>query len=215
MRVEKLPFFDPDYWPTWLPLLLAIFSLIAYSWALKAQKEQKNIIQSNAVRYTCSLLLCAAWLASPSFVIDVILDYLRRYNMTDQFFKYWNCTDPGCGPGFAIDLCGFFMAFLVFVEVILAYHERSSNVHEAGTLPTNVVVSPGPVQQYSAQPVQQIVYSPVFQQPGQQHVAYYTQPVMTAPYQSPTMPHQQGSTTTAYQVPQQTPAYQPYPTPTQ
>ncbi|KAF9354051.1 hypothetical protein BGX34_011242 [Mortierella sp. NVP85] len=197
MILEKILVFDTDYWPTWLPLFLAIFSLIAYTWALKAQKEQRNIIKSNAARYICSLLLCAAWLASPSYVIDVILDYLRQDNRTDQFFKYWNCDEPGCGPGFSIDLFCFFMAFFVFVEVIFAYHERSSSLHGVGTLPTTVV-SPGPVQQYLAHPDQKIVYSPV-QQPGLPPAAYHPQPVM---YQTRTMPHQQGPTTIACKDPQ-------------
>ncbi|KAK3813197.1 MAG: hypothetical protein J3Q66DRAFT_371745 [Benniella sp.] len=199
------------HWDVWLPLLLAILSIAAYSWAIKAQRAQRNIIQSNTARYTCSLLLCAAWLASPSYTVDAILGFLRRYNRTDQFFEFWNCDSPGCGVSFVIDLFGFIIAFLVFVEMIFAYHERSSNVHEAGTLPTTIVVASGPVQQYPAQPVQQIVYNPV-QQPGQPPAAYYPQPVM---YQTPTMPYQQGPTTIAYQVPQQAPAYQPYPTPTQ
>jgi hypothetical protein len=208
MRFFGIPMFNTDYWDSWLPLLLAILSITAYSWALKAQAARKNIIQSNAVRYTCSFLLCGAWLGSPSYTVDSILDFLSRYNRTDEFFEYWNCSKPGCGVGFAMDLFGFIIGFLVFVEMIFAYYERSSNVHEAGTLPTTVVVSAGPVQQYTAQPVQQIVYSPVLQQ---QPVAYHPQPVM---YHTSTMPHQQGPTTTAYQVTQQASAYQPYPTPT-
>ncbi|KAK3813199.1 MAG: hypothetical protein J3Q66DRAFT_371747 [Benniella sp.] len=152
LRLYELAVFDPEYWPTWLPLFLAIFSLIAYSWALKAQKEQRNIIKSNAARYTCSLLLCAAWLASPSYVVTLILSSPRQGGMADQFFKYWNCGKAVCNLG-SIDLCGFFMAFLVLVEVIFAYHERSSNIHGADK-PTSVTVAPAPVQQQQ-QPIQQ------------------------------------------------------------
>jgi hypothetical protein len=183
-------------------------SVIAYSWAIKAQRAQKNIIQSNSARYTCSILFCAAWLASPSNAINELLEYLRRYGMEKEFFRFWDCGKPECNVGFAIDICGFLVALFVLLEAILAYiYERSSNVHRAGTLPTTIVVAPGPVQQYPAQPVQQFVYNPVQQQPGQP-AAYYPQPVMTTPYQ-------QGPIITPYQVSQQAPAYQPYPTPTQ
>jgi len=230
VRLYEIPISEPKTWPTWTPLFLSIFSLIAYSWALKAQKEQRNIIKSNAARYTCSLLLCAAWLASPSYVVNVILSYLRRrYNSTDQFFDFWNCDLPGCSLGIAIYLFGFFMAFFVFVEVIFAYQERSSDIHGADARPASIIIGPAPVpqqqlspvHQYSAQPVQQYAYAPVVQQPGQP-MAYYPQPVMAVPYQSPTMPYQQGPTTpyqvatSPHQVLQMAPANQPYPTsPTQ
>ncbi|KAK3813196.1 MAG: hypothetical protein J3Q66DRAFT_412606 [Benniella sp.] len=234
VRLYEIPISEPKTWPTWLPLFLAIFSLIAYSWALKAQKEQRNIIQLNAARYTSSLLLCIAWLVSPSYVVNRILSYLRRYNSTDQFFELWNCDSPGCGLGLAIDLFGFFMAFFVFVEVILAYlYERSTNVHGANARPASIVIGPAPVPQQQQSPVhqypydpaqpvhQQYAFAPVVQQPGQP-VAYYPQPAMAVPYQSPTMPYQQGPTTpyqvatTPHQVIQMAPTHQPYPTsPTQ
>ncbi|KAK3813198.1 MAG: hypothetical protein J3Q66DRAFT_442426 [Benniella sp.] len=215
VRIYRVPISDSRYWDTWLPFFLAILSIIAYSWAIKAQRAQKNIIQSNSARYIGSILFCAAWLASPSNAINELLIYLRRYGMEKEFFRYWDCGMPECNVGFAIDIGSFLVAFFVLLEVILAYlYERSSNIHEAGTLPTTTVVAPGPVQQYPvqpvqqypAQPVQQFVYNPVQQQPGQP-AAYYHQPVMTAPYQ-------QGPITTPYQVPQQAPPYQPYPTPT-
>jgi len=174
---------DPQGWSNWLPLFLAIFSGIAYSWALWAKK---NIISWNGVRYIGSLILAAAWLVSPIHTIVVLLDGLRQIAMEDRFFEVWNCSSQGltsCKISFATDICGFVMALFVLLEVILAYrYERSSKARKAGTLPTTVVVGPGPVQQYPAQPVQQFVYSPVQQQPGQP-AAYYPQPGMTAPFQ--------------------------------
>ncbi|KAF9363105.1 hypothetical protein BGX34_004848 [Mortierella sp. NVP85] len=231
-RVYEIPISRSRAWPLWLPLFLAIFSLIAYSWALKAQKEQRNIIISNEARHAYSLLLCVAWLVSPSYVVNRILNYLRQYNRTDQFFEIWNCDAPGCGLSLAIDLFGFFMAFFVFVEVILAYrYERSTNLHGANARPASIIIGPAsvpqqqqqsPVYPYNpAQPVQQYAYAPVVQQPGQP-VAYYPQLVMAVPYQSPTVPYQQSPTatpqvaTTPHQVLQMAPTNQPYPTsPTQ
>ncbi|KAF9354052.1 hypothetical protein BGX34_011243 [Mortierella sp. NVP85] len=182
-------------------LLRAFRFCLLTAGALKAQTAQKNIIQSNSARYTCSILFCAAWLASPSNAVNELLEYFRRYGMEKEFFRFWNCGRPECDVGFAIDICGFLVALFVLLEVILAYRcERSPNAHKAGTLPTTIVVAPGPVQQYPAQPGQQFVYNPV-QQPGQP--AYYHAPVMAAPYQH-------GPITTPYQAP----PYQPYPTPT-
>ena len=188
-------------------MFAAIVSVIAYSWALKAATAQKNIIQSNSARYACSLLLCVAWLLSPCYGVNSLLNNLRQYALEDEFFKAWACGNLGnplCKLRFGIDICGFLMALFVLLEVILTYlNERSPNAHKAGTLPTTVVVAPGPGQQYPAQPVQQFAYHPVQQQPAQPPAAYYPQPVM---YQTPTMP---------YQVSQQAPAGQPYPTPKQ
>jgi hypothetical protein len=191
----------------WLPFFLALFSVIAYSWALKAQTAQKNIIQSNGARYIGSLVLYAAWLASPSFTIYNLLHNIRQYELEGDFFEFWNCESQGCHLGFAQDICSFLVALFVLLEVILAYlYERSFTVHRANPRPTTIMVSPAPVQQYPynpAQPVQQFVYDPVLQQqqqqqqqPGQQPPAYYPRPVMTASYHSPT-------------IPEQAPAYQP------
>ena len=95
-------------------------------------------------------------------------------------------SNTGIAGRFAFDLRGFLMAFLVFVEVIFAYQERSSNTHGADARPASVIIGPAPVQQHPvyqypynpAQPVQQYVYAPVVQ-PGQP-VVYFPQPVMTA-----------------------------------
>ncbi|KAF9346098.1 hypothetical protein BGX34_004184, partial [Mortierella sp. NVP85] len=177
-----------------------------YSWALKAQGAKKNIIQSDSIRYACSFLLCAAWLASPSYGINSLLVNLRKYALEDQFFKLWACGNlgaPMCRLRFGIDICCFLMALFVFLEVILAHlNGRSPDAHRADTLPTTAVVASDPVQQYPVQPVQQFAYHPVQQQqPGLPPAAYYPQPVM---YQTPTMP---------YQVSHQAPASQPYPIP--
>ncbi|KAK3813209.1 MAG: hypothetical protein J3Q66DRAFT_412637, partial [Benniella sp.] len=206
VRTYKISISDSAYWDVWLPFFLAIFCVIVYSWALKAQTAQKNIIQSNGARYIGSLILYAAWLASPSFTIHNILYNIRQYELEGDFFEYWNCGSPGCHLGFAQGICSFLMALFVLLELILAYlYERSFNVHRANPRPTTIVVGPPPVQQYPynpAQPVQQFVYDPVLpQQPGQQPQAYYPQPVIrpviTAPYnQSPTFL-------------EQAPAYQP------
>jgi hypothetical protein len=175
-------------------LFLAILSIIAYSWALKAQMAQKNIIRSNSARYTGSVLFCIAWLVSPIYMIIALLDNLRKYALEDKFFEFWDCSrgEPSCRYGFAATICGFLMALFVLLEVILAYrYERSPNACKAGTLPTTVVAGPGPVQQYPAQPVHQFAFNPIQQQqPGQPSAVYYhPQPVMTAPYQSPAMPY--------------------------
>jgi len=54
------------------------------------------------------------------------------------------------------------MMFFVLLEVILAYfYERSFNVRRTGTLPTTVVVGPGPIQQYSNHPAQPLQQYPV------------------------------------------------------
>ncbi|KAK3813195.1 MAG: hypothetical protein J3Q66DRAFT_403394 [Benniella sp.] len=203
-----------DYpWALWFPLVPAIISDISYTWALRAQKAQRNIIQSDAARYTCSVLLCAAWLVSPSYVVDTIVRNLREIDgSTEYFFQVWSCGDPLCSLGLARDLCGFFMAFFVFLEMILAYrYERSSKAykHDAGA-PTTIIVGPAPVLPAHYAP-HQYVYGSA--QPGQP-VAYHPQPMMAGIYQTPTMPYQQGPTT-PYPVQQQTQVYQPNPPQTQ
>ncbi|KAK3813205.1 MAG: hypothetical protein J3Q66DRAFT_371753 [Benniella sp.] len=175
----------------WLPFFLALLSVIAYSWALKAQMAKKNIIQSDSARDICSMLLCAAWLASPSYSVNLRLDRPRSY-----------CDNALCDLGFVIDIGGFLMALFVLLEMILAYlYERSFNVHRANPRPTTIVGGPSPAQQYPhnpAEPVQQFVCDPeLLQQSGQQPPAYCPRPVMTAPNnQSPT-------------IPELAPAYQP------
>jgi hypothetical protein len=175
VRIYQVPISNPKQWHRWLPLFLAILSVIVYSWALGAQSAQKNITQSHGARYICSLLLFAAWLASPIYMVITILDVLRQYGLQDDFFEYWDCNRLGGGSclyGFATDICGFVMALFVLLEVILVcLNERSLNARKAGILPTTVVVGPGLVQQYPAQPVQQLAYVPV-------------QQVMTVPYQA-------------------------------
>ncbi|KAK3813203.1 MAG: hypothetical protein J3Q66DRAFT_403401 [Benniella sp.] len=195
---------DSKAWPRWLPLFLAILSIIVYSWALKAQMAKKNIIRSNGARYTCSILFCAAWLVSPIYMIILLLDNLRKYALEDKFFEFWDCRrgESWCKYGFGATICSFLMALFILLEVILVYrYERSSNARKASTLPTKAVVAPGPVQQYPPQPVQQFAYN---NQPPA--VYYHPQPVMTTFYQSPTIP---------YQYSKQAPACQPCPTPKQ
>jgi len=180
VRLFQISISGPQGWSDWLPLFLAIFSVIAYSWALWAQKD---IISWNGVRYIGSFIIGAAWLVSPIHTIFRLLDGLHQAAMEYQFFEVWNCSWQGCKISFAIDICGLVMALFVLLEVILAYrYERSSNARKAGTLPTTVIAGPGPVQQYPAQPVQQFAYTPIQQQPGQPAV-YYPQPGMTAPFQ--------------------------------
>ncbi|KAF9347360.1 hypothetical protein BGX34_003218, partial [Mortierella sp. NVP85] len=137
-----------------------------------AQGARKNIIQSSSIRYIFSFLLCAAWLVSPIYIVIIILDALRPLGIQDQFFVYWSCSTTGewlCPYTFGTDICSLLMAFFVLLEMILAsVYERSSKARKASTLPTSVVVGPGPVQQF--------VYTPI--QPGQP-AAYYPQPVMT------------------------------------
>ena len=147
LRQIDASFYTMKVWSMWFPLILGILSAIAYSWALKAQKAQKNIIQSNVARYACSLLLCAAWLVSPSHSINSTLETLREYGLEDMFSEIWGCgtVTPSCQLRLGIDICGFLMAFLVFLEVVLAYrNERSTDAHSAETLPTTVVGSPQP-----------------------------------------------------------------------
>ncbi|KAK3813207.1 MAG: hypothetical protein J3Q66DRAFT_412634, partial [Benniella sp.] len=181
-RELQLPLFGPKAWPMWLPLFLSILSVVAYGWTLKASMAQKYTIQSHSARYACSFLLCAAWLVSPSHSVNSTLETLREYGLEDMFSEIWGCGNLGnplCKLRFGIDICGFLMALLVFLEVTLIYlNERSLNAHKEGTLPTTVVVAPGPVQQFAYNPVQQ---------PGKPPAAYYPQPVM---YQTPVMPYQ-------------------------
>jgi hypothetical protein len=159
-----------------LALLFAIISGIAYGWALKAQATKRNIIKSNAVRYTCSLLLCAAWLFSRNYTIYWISGQYDRNNIL----------------GFAIDIGGFIMAFLVFLELIFAYrYERSSRALKRDAPATNIIIGPAPVQpeiQNTYYAPQQYVYGQA-QQPGQP-LMYYPQPAMTAPHQTLIMPYQ-------------------------
>ncbi|KAK3813200.1 MAG: hypothetical protein J3Q66DRAFT_412613 [Benniella sp.] len=174
VRVFHIPISEPSAWSVWSPLFLGILSVIGYSWAIKAQTAQKHVLQSNSARYICSILFCAAWLASPTYSVIKILDYLRQYGREHEIFRVWDCGRVSCNAGFAMDICGFLMAFIVLLEVILAYrYERSFNVRKADTPPstTVVVVGPGHVQQYPAEPAQHFA-------------AYYPQPGMTAPYQS-------------------------------
>ncbi|KAK3813210.1 MAG: hypothetical protein J3Q66DRAFT_403409 [Benniella sp.] len=221
-------------WSAWLPLFLGAITDITFTWVIKAHRSQVNIIKSNTARHTCSFLLCAAWLVSPSYEVNYILDYLRRnYYSTSYFFEEWNCKVGRCQLNFARDLLGFFMAFFVFLEAILAHrYERSSKALAAAaakpvTEVSEVVVAPTAGQQQPAPqpaqyaPMQQQPYvpqqQPYAQQPYAYHpaqqpaqpAAYYPQPAMTAPYQTPAMPYQ--APTTPYQVPQQPPTYQPYP----
>ncbi|KAK3813206.1 MAG: hypothetical protein J3Q66DRAFT_371754 [Benniella sp.] len=178
-------------WLVWLPLLLAIFSVIVYIWAIWAQSTKRNIIPWNGVRYIGSLILFAAWLTPPSYGIHNTLEYLGRYNRTEEFFAFWNCGRPDCSLWFVIDICGFLMALLVLLEMILTYrYERSSNVRKADTLPTATVSGAGHVQQNSVN---------VQQQPDQPAV-YYPPPRMTAPYQSYTTPHKEYPAAAPYQV---------------
>ncbi|KAK3813204.1 MAG: hypothetical protein J3Q66DRAFT_403402 [Benniella sp.] len=150
-QIGNLTFYTTVVWNVWIPLFLGILSAIAYSWALKAQKAQKaqkNIIQSNAARYACSLLLCVAWLVSPSYSVNSTLEELRVYGLENMFSEIWGCGIPGtplCQLRLGVDICGFLMAPLVFLEMILAYRkERSTDAHSAETLPTTVVGSPQP-----------------------------------------------------------------------
>lgn len=201
---------DMNMWTVWLPLVLAIISDISYTLAVRAQRAGTIIIESNATRYTCAFFLCVAWLVSPSYVVN----YIAQGVPSQYFFEVWNCSyDTQCGVWFAADLCGFLMAFFVFLEMIFAHrYERSSTAYKSDTS-TTVIVGPALVQpapQNSHLAPHQYVYGSAPSQPA----AYYPQqPAMAAPYPAPTMPYQ--ASATPYQVPQQAPAYQPYPPPTQ
>ncbi|KAK3813192.1 MAG: hypothetical protein J3Q66DRAFT_442421 [Benniella sp.] len=174
-------------------VFLAFCSGIAYGWALKAQAAKMNIIKSNAVRYTCSFLLYAAWLASRGYVFP---DY------HDNDF------------GIATDICGLIMAHLVFLELIFAYrYERSSKAlkRDAEAM-GNIIVGPAPVQPgipHAHYAPQQYVYGQA-QQPGQP-LMHYPQPAMTASHQTLTMPNQDPAA--SYKIPQEMPAHQPHPPP--
>jgi hypothetical protein len=165
VRIFHIPISEPRAWSMWSPLFLGILSVIGYSWAIKAQTAQKHVLQSNSARYACSILFCAAWLASPTYSVIVLLDYLRQYSREQEFFRVWDCGRVSCNAGFAMDVCGFLMAFFVLLEVILAYRERrcerSFNMRKADTPPstTVVIVGPGHVQQYP-EPGQHFAYNP-------------------------------------------------------
>ncbi|KAK3813202.1 MAG: hypothetical protein J3Q66DRAFT_347621 [Benniella sp.] len=169
VRIYQIQISDSKQWHRWMPLILAILSVIVFSWILGAQSAQKSFSRSNGARYICSLLLCAAWLVSPIYMIIIILDLLRPYALEDQFFEYWYCRiEPSCKYGFATDVCSFLMALFVLLEAISVYlYGLSRKARKAGALPTTVMVGSG-LQQYPAQPVH---YVPV-------------QQVMTVPYQS-------------------------------
>jgi len=186
--------YEVSSWYTWVTLFLAIYVGIAYGWALKAQAAKRNIIKSNCARGTGSLLLCAAWL----------------------FFHYGvlfhsGCEQPECSLEFAMDLFGFFVAILIFLELIFAYrYERSFKALKRDTEATsNIIVCPAPVPSAPLY-AHQYVYDPT-QQPGQP-LMYYPQPVMTGPYQTPTMSYQ--APMASYKIPQETPVHQPHPPPT-
>jgi len=203
VRIFRISASMEGAWITWLPLFLAVFSGISYTWALRAQATQRNIIKSNAARYTGSFFLCVVWLLSP-IVNRIIINVFAFYNATGNFL---DCELPECNLGFARDICGFIMVFLVFLEVIFAYrYERPSKAPKTDTGATNIVVGPAPVQpvplhaHYAPmqQPVQQYVYGPAQPQPGQP-LMYYPQPAMTAPHQMSTMPYQ--DPTPSYKIP--------------
>ncbi|KAK3813194.1 MAG: hypothetical protein J3Q66DRAFT_390098 [Benniella sp.] len=212
LRIFRISVSIEGAWITWLPLSLAVFSGISYTWALRAQATQRNIMKSNAARYAGSFFLCIVWLVSPIYN-RIIINVFAFYNPTGNFL---DCERPECNLGFARDLCGFIMAFLVFLEVIFAYrYERSSKDPKTDTGATNIIVGPAlvqPAHQHThyapmQQPVQQYVYGPA-EQPSQP-LMYYPQPV---PQQTPNMSYQ--AQTTWYQIPQQTPTHQLHPPPT-
>jgi len=169
--------YEAKYWFTWVNLFLAIYAGIAYGWALKAQAAKRNIIKSNCARGTGSLLLCAPWLV---FHYGVL------------FYSSWSLR-------FATDLFGFFVAILIFLELIFAYrYERSFKALKRDTEATsNIIVCPAPVPSASLY-AHQYVYDPT-QQPGQP-LMYYPQPAMTAPHQTLTMPYQDPNA--SYKIPQ-------------
>ncbi|KAK3813193.1 MAG: hypothetical protein J3Q66DRAFT_403392 [Benniella sp.] len=177
-----------------LTVFLALFSGIAYGWALKAQAAKRNIIKSIAARYTCSLLLCGAWLLSRGIILFVIFGWDPYYSVL----------------GFAIDVSCFFMALLVFLEAIFAHrYERSFKAlkRDAEAM-GNIIVGPAPVQStpHYTHYAQQYVYGPAQPQPGQP-LMYYPQPAMTQ--QTLTMPYQDPDA--SYKILQETPAHQPHP----
>jgi hypothetical protein len=60
----------------------------------------------------------------PSYVVNLILSSLSICMAGPTSFSISGIAGSQCDLGFAIDLCGFFMAFLVFVEVTFAFLEH-------------------------------------------------------------------------------------------
>jgi len=179
---------------------LAIYSGIAYSWALKAQAAKMNIIKSNAARCTGSLLLCVAWL--------ITRGYATPYIFGRSYYDRNPCTEEECGDlrplAIIVELGGVIVAILVFLEVIFAYrYERSSRALKRDTEAMgNIIVGPAPVQpeiQHAHYAPQQYVYGQAQPQPGQP-LMHYPQPAMTASHQKLTMPNQDPAA--SYKIPQ-------------